>query len=88
MAKKTRKVRQQESAQRAIRQAVNNTQSVAINPVVAPSAPAMTNRPPGAKVAPINPADEYKYVASDLRRIALLAVSFTLILIALSFVIK
>lgn len=88
MAKKTRKVRQQESQQRAIRQAVSNTQSVSISPAVAPTA-AMANRAaPSGKVTPIDPAEEYKYVRSDLRRIALLAVSLTAILIVLSFIIK
>ncbi len=87
MAKKTRKVKQQESQQRAIRQAVNNMQSVSIAPMAA-STPAMANRSAGAKATPLEPAEEYKYVRSDLKRIALLALSFTVILIALSFVIK
>ncbi|HZY43217.1 MAG TPA: hypothetical protein VFF70_00575 [Anaerolineae bacterium] len=87
MAKKTRKVKQQESQQRAIRQAVNNTQSVSIAPM-AGAAPVMVNRSAGVRAAPLEPGEEYKYVRSDLKRIALLALSFTVILIALSFVIK
>ena len=87
MAKKTRKVRQQESAQRAMRQALNNTQSGSIAPAIA-VAPTMGNRPSGIRVAPIDPAEEYKYVRSDLKRIGLLAVSFTAILVVLSFFIK
>jgi uncharacterized protein (DUF934 family) len=87
MAKKTRRVKQQESQQRAIRQAVNNMQSVSIAPMVG-AAPATANRSAGARAVPLEPGEEYKYVRSDLKRIALLAISFTLILIALSFVIK
>jgi hypothetical protein len=87
MAKKTRKVRQQESTQRAIRQALNNTQAGSIAPVTA-LAPTMNNRPFGVKAAPLDPAEEYKYVRSDLKRIGLLAVSFTAILVVLSFFIK
>ena len=87
MAKKTRRVKQQESQQRAIRQAVNNTQSVSIAPMAAAN-PSMANRSAGSKAAPLEAGEEYKYVRSDLKRIALLALSFTVILIALSFVIK
>jgi hypothetical protein len=86
MAKKTRRVKQQESQQRAIRQAVNNTQFTSIAPTAAVS-PATGNRPLGARTQ-LEPAEEYKYVRSDLKRIGLLAVSFTAILIALSFFIK
>ncbi|HET7376589.1 MAG TPA: hypothetical protein VFK30_07775 [Anaerolineae bacterium] len=82
MAKKTRQVRQQQATQRAIRQAVNNMQSVAIAPAAVSTAP----RPAGTKVAPIDPAEEYKFVRSDLRRILMLAVAFTAIMVALSFV--
>lgn len=87
MAKKTRRVKQQQSQQRAIQQALNNTQSVSITPLAA-ALPATGNRPFGVKAAPLDPAEEYKYVRSDLKRIGLLAVSFTAILIALSFFIK
>lgn len=82
MAKKTRQVRQQQATQRAIRQAVNNMQSVAIAPTAVSTAP----RPSGTKVTPIDPAEEYKFVRSDLKRILMLAVAFTAIMVALSFV--
>jgi hypothetical protein len=83
MAKKTRKVLKQAAQQRAIQQAaanVNTAMAVVTKPV-AEAAP---------RVAKIEaaPAEEYKYVKADLRRIGLLAGSFTVILIALSFIIK
>ncbi len=86
MAKKTRKVIKQESQQRAIQQALNNVataQAVAAakpaSDSVAPSAPAKTTKSVASN------GDEYAYVKRDLRRIGLLAGSFTVILIALSF---
>ena len=87
MAKKTRKVLKQESSQRAIRQAMSNVQAVAAveTPTSAPAArtPLTTAARP-VKVE-LDPREEYKYVRSDLRRIAILAASFTAILIVLSF---
>jgi len=89
MAKKTRKVIKQESQQRAIQQALNNVstaQAVATAKQAAesaaPSAPAKSARPVVAS------SDDYTYVKRDLRRIGLLAGSFTAILIILSFFIR
>lgn len=86
MAKKTRRVKQQ-SQQRAIQQALNNTRGGGSNSPIVAAAPAMGTRSFAAKVE-LDPAEEYKYVRSDLKRIGLLAVSFTAILVALSFFIK
>jgi hypothetical protein len=86
MAKKTRKVLKQASQQRAIQQAaVNvNTALTAVQP-----AAGVTSAAAGRTVkASENRVEDYRYVRSDLRRIGLLAVSFTAILIALSFVIR
>ena len=88
MAKKTRRVKQQESQQRAIRQALSNTQSSGLIAPAVAVAPMMSNRPSGGKAVALDPAEEYKYVRSDLKRIGLLAVSFTAILVVLSFFIK
>jgi hypothetical protein len=90
MAKKTRKVLKQESSQRAIRQAMSNVQSVAAveTPAGAPAARTPLNTVARPAKVEIDPREEYKYVRTDLRRIAILAASFTAILIVLSFFIK
>ena len=91
MAKKTRKVLKQESSQRAIRQAMSNIQSVstAEAPAGAPAGAPVARTPLTTAARPvkaeIDPREEYKYVRSDLRRIGILAASFTAILIVLSF---
>lgn len=91
MAKKTRKVLKQESQQRAIQQAATNvntalTTAAAAQPVTADK-PTVAARPakPGENN---NSAEDFRYVKSDLRRIAILAVSFSAILVVLSFFIK
>ncbi len=85
MAKKTRKVWKQESQQRAIQQALNN-----VNTAMATAAakPAVPDAPASVAKVQSDSTDEYKYVKRDLRRIGLLAVSFTAILVVLSFFIK
>jgi hypothetical protein len=86
MAKKTRKVLKQASQQRAIQQAAANittAQSVESAAVKNTAAPAART----ARVVSSMPED-YRYVKADLRRIGLLAVSFTTILIVLSFFIR
>ena len=90
MAKKTRKVLKQESSQRAIRQAMSNVQSVsaAETPTGAPAARMPINPAARTPKVELDPREEYKYVRTDLRRIAILAASFTAILIVLSFFIK
>lgn len=89
MAKKTRKVIKQESQQRAIQQAVNN-----VNTAMAASA-AKQAAETAVQSASVRTAksvetndDQYIYVKRDLRRIGLLAGSFTAILIVLSFFIR
>ncbi len=84
MAKKTRKVLKQESQQRAIQQAAANINTA----MAAEAAAAAQNTPaPAARTTKIanGPTDDYRYVKSDLRRIGVLAASFTAILIILSF---
>ncbi len=85
MAKKTRKVLKQESQQRAIQQAainVNSAMSAAVAQAAVADKPVVTNRV--AKVEDTT-ADDFRYVKLDLRRIAMLAASFTAILVVLSF---
>ena len=84
MAKKTARQRKEESQLRAIQQATAN-----VNRVVARSdAPSAAPSVPAGVRHTAELADEYKYVRSDLRRIALLATSIIVVLIALSFVIR
>jgi hypothetical protein len=91
MAKKTRKVLKQASSQRAIRQAMSNVQAVSVveTSASAPASAPVARTPLNAAARPakveIDPREEYKYVRTDLRRIGILAASFTAILIVLSF---
>lgn len=87
MAKKTRKVLKQASQQRAIQQAaanVNMALTAAAQPAVGDpfTAAGRTVKANESRV------EDYRYVKSDLRRISILAASFTAILVALSFVIR
>ncbi len=86
MAKKTRKVLKQESQQRAIQQAASNI-NTALSAAAAQSAEANkpTSAPRIAKAADVNGVDDFRYVKADLRRIGILAASFTVILVVLSF---
>ena len=83
MAKKSRKVLKQASQQRAIQQAAANI-TTALTAATAQAAAAPKSASARAAGAP----EDYRYVKSDLRRISILAASFTAILIALSFVIR
>ncbi len=86
MAKKTRKVLKQASQQRAIQQAAANiTTAHAVESVAA-----QTTAAPAARTARVvnSMPEDYRYVKADLRRIGVLAVSFTTILIVLSFFIR
>ncbi len=84
MAKKTTRQRKEISQQRAIQQAAAN---VALTAARAAAPPAATSTPAPAR--PIADADdEYPHVRSDLRRIAILAITIVAILVALSFVIQ
>lgn len=86
MAKKTRKVLKQASQQRAIQQAAANV-NTALTAAAQPAA-AATSAAAGRTVkASESRVEDYRYVKSDLRRIGILAASFTAILVALSFVI-
>jgi hypothetical protein len=86
MAKKSRKVLKQASQQRAIQQAAANVNLVlTAAPAAASGAPAATGRT--VKVSESR-VEDYRYVKSDLRRISILAASFTAILVALSFIIR
>ncbi len=85
MAKKTRKVLKQESQQRAIQQAainVNSAMSAAVAQAAVAEKPVVTSR---AVKAEDTTADDFRYVKLDLRRIGILAASFTAILVVLSF---
>ena len=89
MAKKTRKVLKQESQQRAIQQAatnVNTALTTAAAQSVAADKPAAAPRV--ARPTESTSAEDFRYVKADLRRIGLLAASFTVILVVLSFFIK
>lgn len=79
MAKKTRKVLKQASQQRAIQQAAVNVNTAL---TAAPAAAGRAVKTSESRV------EDYRYVKSDLRRISILAASFTAILVALSFVIR
>jgi predicted flap endonuclease-1-like 5' DNA nuclease len=87
MAKKTRKVLKQESQQRAIQQAATNVNTA----LTAAAAQAVTADRPAVAARPArtgennNSAEDFRYVKSDLRRIGILAVSFSAILVVLSF---
>ena len=88
MAKKTRKVLKQESQQRAIQQAATNINTALSTAAAQPTAvdkAAVTPRP--AKSTDVG-AEDFRYVKADLRRIGLLAGSFTVILVVLSFFIR
>jgi hypothetical protein len=86
MAKKTRKVLKQASQQRAIQQAAANVNLALTAARPAAGEPSTTA---GRTVkASESRVEDYRYVKSDLRRISILAASFTAILIALSFVIR
>jgi len=84
MAKKTTRQRKELAQQRAIQQAAANV-SLATARSDAPAA-APTASSPAQSI--VNTSDEYKHVRSDLRRIAILAISIIAILVALSFVIR
>jgi len=84
MAKKTTRQRKELAQQRAIQQAAANV-SLAMARSDAPAA-APTASSPAQSI--VNTSDEYKHVRSDLRRIAILAISIIAILVALSFVIR
>ena len=88
MAKKTRKVLKQESQQRAIQQAATNVNTAMTAAVAQQAAADKPAAPRVAKPAENTGAEDFRYVKADLRRIGLLAASFTAILVVLSFFIK
>ena len=90
MAKKTRKVLKQESYQRAIQQSVANisqTTMVSETPTEAQPAAAKTAAPRTSGLE-ISAEQEFAYVRSDVRKSLTLAAIFSIVLVALSFVIQ
>ena len=85
MAKKTTRKRKQIAQQRAIEQAAANVSMATARPSA--PAPKATPETAAARVS-VDLSDEYKYVRTDLRRIAILATSIVAVLVALSFVIR
>jgi len=84
MAKKTTRRRKELAQQRAIQQAAANVSLATARPDAPAAAPAASS--PAQSI--VNTSDEYKHVRSDLRRIAILAISIIAVLVALSFVIR
>jgi len=87
MAKKTTRQRKELAQQRAIQQAAANVAmgSARIETPAAQPAAAVTPASPARAARVAETGEEYKYVSSDLKRIALLALSITAVLIVLSF---
>ena len=88
MAKKTTRERKQLARDRAIQQAAANVAMTAVR-VDAAAEPAALETPatPVRGVRAADFTEEYNRVRSDLRRIAVLAVSIVAVLIVLSFII-
>ena len=84
MAKKTTRQRKEQSQLRAIQQATANVSMAVARSDAQAAAPSL----PAAARHTAELTDEYKYVRSDLRRIALLATSIIVVLIALSLLIR
>ena len=84
MAKKTTRQRKELAQQRAIQQAAANVSLAMARSDASAAAPTASS--PAQSI--VNTSDEYKHVRSDLRRIAILAISIIAILVALSFVIR
>ena len=89
MPKKTRKMKQR-SAMRRSSAVVPETQVVEQEQVAAETKPVMTTRPilssPSRGMSPAT--YDYSHIYGDLRRIAMFAAFFFVVLIVLSFVIK
>ncbi|HEY4688551.1 MAG TPA: hypothetical protein VIK33_04515 [Anaerolineae bacterium] len=84
MAKKTTRQRKALAQQRAVQQAVANVSMVTSRP----SAPMPAPSTPKLAQPAHDFSAEYARVRTDLRRIAILAISIVAILVALSFVIR
>jgi len=91
MAKKTTRQRKELSRQRAVQQAAANVTAG----IAQPASPASTPTPTPAVRTGVDPSaalragvgEEYAYVRSDLRRIAILAAAIVALLVVLSLVI-
>lgn len=84
MAKKSRRARKRQSTKRqVVRQVTPQAQA-------APRQAAAAARASEAEAASagVNFAEEYAYVLSDLKRIAIIAAAMLVVLVALSFVIR
>ncbi len=92
MAKKTRKVLKQESYQRAIQQSMANvSQTTVVSQAPAEAQPvAVAAKAPAARTSglEITAEQEFAFVRSDVRKSLTLAAIFSLVLVALSFIIK
>jgi hypothetical protein len=91
MPKKTRKMKQRAAERRSIQQQTTASES----PIVTSTAPMASGTPTRMMRSETNASRvmnpltfDYSYIYGDLKRIALFAAMFFVILIALSFVIK
>ena len=88
MAKKRRKERKQLSRERGMQQAAANVSLIDTHaPLPAQPKQGASPRESGASSAALASIEEYAYIRSDLKRIAILSISIFVILVALSFAI-
>ncbi|HLF26758.1 MAG TPA: hypothetical protein VJG32_10500 [Anaerolineae bacterium] len=83
MAKKTTRQRKELAQQRAIQQAAANVSLTGVRPSMPTAAPLISS----SNQALLERQEEHQRARADLRRIAMLAIGITAVLIALSFVI-
>ena len=83
MARKSRRARRRSKARPLASDQVSPSQSTTSAAASRAASIPVTRRPKG-----VNLAEEYAYVVSDLRRIAIIAVGMLAVLIALSYVIR
>ncbi len=83
MAKKTTRQRKEIAQQRAIQQAAANVATT----MLADAPAALTPAAPSRVVRAADFTEEYTQIRADLRRIAILAIAITAVLIVISFVI-
>ncbi len=90
MAKKTRKVLKQQSYQRAIQQSVSNVNQTTTASEAPVEAKPVAAKAPAARTSglEISAEQEFAYVRSDVRKSLTLAAIFSIVLVALSFIIK
>lgn len=83
MAKKSRRARKRQSAKRQVARQVSSQAQAAPRQAAMPRASEAQ-----APSAGVNFAEEYAYVLTDLKRIAIIAAAMLVVLVALSFVIR